>query len=160
MKPVIFGLAGPVLSADERAFFAEAEPAGFILFGRNVEMRAQLRALTDSLRALTGRDDLPILIDQEGGPVARLRPPVWPAFPAGPVFAKLYDVAPMSAIQAARANGQALGLMLREMGVTVNCAPLLDVVQPVRCWRDWQPGAWSASSSTCPDMVARASTRT
>ncbi len=130
MKPVIFGLAGPVLTDDEHAFFAEARPVGFILFGRNVQTRAQLRALTDSLRELTGRGDLPVLIDQEGGPVARLRPPEWPPFPAGPAFDRLYDAAPMSAIQAARANGQALGLMLREVGVTVNCAPLLDVVQP------------------------------
>lgn len=130
MKPVIFGLAGPVLTPDERAFFAEAQPVGFILFKRNVETRAQLLTLTDSLRELTGRADLPILMDQEGGPVARLRPPEWPAFPAGLVFDRLYEVAPMSAIQAARANGQALGLMLREVGITVNCAPLLDVVQP------------------------------
>jgi len=129
MKPVIFGLSGPILTPDERAFFAEVEPAGFILFRRNVEDRAQVRALTDSLRDLSGRPDLPILIDQEGGPVARLGPPEWPAFPAGPVFADLYRRAPMTAIQAMRANGQALGLMLAEVGVTVNCAPLLDVAR-------------------------------
>ncbi len=130
MKPVIFGLSGPVLTADEGAFFAEAEPAGFILFRRNVENREQLRALTDSLRAMTGRDDLAILIDQEGGPVARMRPPEWPAFPAGPAFDRLFDTAPMSAIMAARANAQAIGLMLAEVGITVDCLPLLDVVQP------------------------------
>ncbi len=130
MKPVIFGLAGVVLSEEERAFFAAVEPAGYILFRRNVGSRAQVRALTDSLRALAGHDDLAILIDQEGGPVARMRPPEWPEFPAGPVFDRLYEVAPMSAIQAARANAQALGLMLSEVGVTVNCAPLLDVAQP------------------------------
>ena len=127
MKPVIFGLSGPVLTADEAAFFVEADPAGYILFGRNVVDRAQMRALTDSLRALAGRDDLAILIDQEGGPVARMKPPEWPAFPAGPAFDRLYDLAPMSAIQAARANGEALGLMLAEVGITVDCAPLLDV---------------------------------
>ncbi|SFP34409.1 glycoside hydrolase family 3 N-terminal domain-containing protein [Sphingomonas rubra] len=130
MKPVIFGLSGPVLTPDERAFFAEAEPAGYILFGRNVESRGQVRALTDALRELAGRDDLAILIDQEGGPVARMRPPEWPAFPAGPVFDAAYEVAPMTAIQAMRANGEALGLMLSEAGVTVDCAPLLDVAQP------------------------------
>lgn len=129
MKPVIFGLSGPVLTADERAFFASVEPAGYILFKRNIVDRPQLRALTDSLRALAGRDDLAILIDQEGGRVARMGPPEWPAFPAGPAFDALYEMAPMSAIQAARANGQALGLMLREVGITVDCAPLLDVVQ-------------------------------
>ena len=70
MLPVIFGLAGTVLSADERDFFKAADPAGFILFARNVDHPAQLRALTDDLRALTGRDRLPILIDQEGGRIA------------------------------------------------------------------------------------------
>jgi beta-N-acetylhexosaminidase len=79
---------------------------------------------------LAGRDDLAILIDQEGGRVARMGPPEWPAFPAGPVFDAAYERAPMTAIQAARANGQALGVMLTEVGITVDCAPLLDVSQP------------------------------
>lgn len=127
MIPVIFGLSGPTLTPDERAFFARVEPAGYILFGRNVEGRDQVRALTGSLRELAGRDDVAILIDQEGGPVARMKPPVWPAFPAGPAFDAAYEVAPMTAIQAMRANGEALGLMLSEVGVTVDCAPLLDV---------------------------------
>jgi len=130
MKPVIFGLAGPSLTSDERAFFQEAEPAGYILFRRNVADRGQLRALTDELRTLAGRDDLAILIDQEGGRVARMQPPEWPAFPAGPVFDKLYDVAPMSAIEAARCNAQAIALTLSEVGITVDALPLLDVAQP------------------------------
>ncbi|HEX8484115.1 glycoside hydrolase family 3 N-terminal domain-containing protein [Sphingomonas sp.] len=130
MTPAIFGLSGPVLTPDERAFFAAVEPAGYILFKRNVVDRPQLRALTDSLRDVAGRDDLAILIDQEGGRVARMGPPEWPAFPAGPLFDTLYERAPMSGIEAARANGQALGLMLRECGITVNCAPILDVGQP------------------------------
>ncbi len=130
MKPVIFGIAGLALSSDERAFFADAEPAGYILFKRNIADRTQVRALTDSLRELAGRDDLPILIDQEGGRVARMGPPEWPAFPAGPAFDALYRTAPMSAIQAMRANGQALGLMLAEVGITVDCAPIVDVAQP------------------------------
>ena len=129
MIPVIFGLAGLSITPAERAFFASVEPAGYILFKRNVADRAQLRALTDDLRALAGRDDLAILIDQEGGRVARMGPPEWPAFPAGPAFDTLYDVAPMSAIEAARANGHALGLMLSEVGITVDCLPLLDVVR-------------------------------
>lgn len=129
MKPVIFGLSGPVLTVEERRFFGKAEPAGYILFRRNVEDRRQLRALTDSLRDMSGRDDLPILIDQEGGRVARMGPPEWPRFPAGPAFDALYEIAPMSAIEAARANAQAIGLTLREVGITVNCLPLLDVAQ-------------------------------
>jgi beta-N-acetylhexosaminidase len=130
MKPVIFGLSRPVLTTEERAFFADVDPAGFILFRRNIVSRMQVKALTDSLRELSGRDALPILIDQEGGRVARMAPPEWPEFPAGPAFDRLYEVAPMSAIEAARANGQALGLMLSEVGITVNCLPLLDVAQP------------------------------
>ena len=149
MKPVIFGLSGPALTDNEAAFFVKAEPAGYILFGRNVVDRSQMHALTDSLRALAGRDDLAILIDQEGGPVARMKRPIWPAFPAGPVFDRLYDVAPMSAIQAARANGQALGLMLAEVGITVDCAPLLDVAHP-----DTTPAITSRAFGHDPMRVA------
>jgi beta-N-acetylhexosaminidase len=130
MTPLILGLAGPSLTDDERAFFREVEPAGFILFKRNVVGRAQMRALTDELRAIAGRADVPILIDQEGGRVARMQPPEWPAFPPGVAFDRLYDVAPMSAIEAIRANCHALALMLRDVGVNVDCLPLLDVRQP------------------------------
>jgi len=129
MKPVIYGLSGLSLTPDERAFFREADPLGYILFGRNVQDPAQVRALTDSLRDLSGRADLPILIDQEGGRVARLKPPVWPAFPPAGAFGRLYDIAPISAIEAVRANAQALGLTLSELGINVDCAPLLDVLQ-------------------------------
>jgi beta-N-acetylhexosaminidase len=130
MQAAIYGLAGESLGAEERAFFRDADPAGYILFRRNCVDRVQLRALTDDLRALSGRDDLPILIDQEGGRVARIRPPEWPAFPPGERFAALYQRAPMSAIEAARANAQAIALVLREAGVNVDCLPLLDVRQP------------------------------
>jgi beta-N-acetylhexosaminidase len=130
MTPLFLGLSGPALTEDERAFFRSVDPAGYILFRRNVEDPAQLRALTDALRALAGRDDLPILIDQEGGRVARMQPPHWPAFPRAEAFDRLYDVAPMTAIVAAQANAQALGVMLREAGINVDCLPLLDVRQP------------------------------
>lgn len=130
MKPVIFGISGHELTSDERAFFKQADPLGYILFKRNCGDRAQMKALTDSLRDLSGRSDVPILIDQEGGRVSRMVPPEWPAFPAGAAFDALYEVAPISAIEAARANAQALAMMLAEVGVNVNCAPLLDVRQP------------------------------
>ncbi|MCX8477290.1 MAG: beta-N-acetylhexosaminidase [Sphingomonas sp.] len=129
MKPVIFGVSGHALTADERAFFRDADPLGYILFKRNCGDVAQMKALTDSLRDLSGREDLPILIDQEGGRVSRMVPPEWPAFPAGAAFDALYELAPISAIEAARANAQALAMMLVEVGVNVNCAPLLDVRQ-------------------------------
>jgi len=73
MKPVIFGLAGETLSDEERAFFKDCDPAGYILFGRNIRDKAQLRALTDDLREVAGREDLFILIDQEGRHRARSR---------------------------------------------------------------------------------------
>lgn len=130
MTPAIFGLSGTVLGADERAFFREADPAGYIIFGRNVESRAQLRALTDALRAIHGRDRLLITIDQEGGRVARMKPPVWPAYPAGAVFDRLFDLAPASAIEAARANAEALAHDLAEVGITCTHAPVLDVRAP------------------------------
>jgi beta-N-acetylhexosaminidase len=122
----VFGLSGTALTADERAFFRAGDPAGYILFARNCAEPPQLRALADDLRDLAGRD-LPILIDQEGGRVARLKPPHWPLFPPAGAFARLYRVAPMSAIEAARANAEAIGLLLREAGVTMNCAPVLDL---------------------------------
>src|SRR5436305_5228122 len=112
MLAAIIGLSGLKLTDDERAFIRAANPAGLALFGRNVESRAQLRALTDSLRDASGRADLPILIDQEGGRVFRLPQPEWPAFPAARRFGELYEKAPISAIEAARANGEALALTL------------------------------------------------
>lgn len=130
MTPAIFGLSGTSLSADERAFFGEADPAGYILFGRNIENRAQLRTLTDELRAIHGRDRLLVSIDQEGGRVARMKAPEWASYPPQGVFAALWDVAPASAIEAARANAEALGLDLAEAGITVDYLPLLDVREP------------------------------
>lgn len=129
MTPTIFGLSGLTLSADERAFFRDADPAGYIVFGRNVESREQLRALTDSLREIHGRERLLITVDQEGGRVARLKPPVWPSYPPGELFERLYDIAPASAIEAARVNAQALALDLVEAGITCTHAPVLDVRQ-------------------------------
>jgi len=130
MQAAIYAFAGPELSADEAAFFRDCDPAGFILFRRNCIDPHQLLRLTDSLRELSGRGDVPILMDQEGGRVARLRPPEWPAFPPGEAFARLYRLAPSSAIEAARSNARAIGLTLRSVGVNVDALPLLDVRQP------------------------------
>ncbi|MCK0129066.1 beta-N-acetylhexosaminidase [Erythrobacter sp. F6033] len=129
MIPAIFGCSGHTLTADERDFFRDADPAGYILFGRNCDNRDQLRALTDELRALHGRERLLISIDQEGGRVARLRPPHWSPYPAGEAFDKLYAFAPASAIEAARANAHAMALELSAMGITVDYHPPLDVRQ-------------------------------
>ena len=130
MLPAILGLSAEALGRDERAFFREAQPAGFIVFARNCRDPRRLRALTDELRDLAGRADLPILVDQEGGRVARLAPPHWPAFPPASAFAELYRKAPISAIEAARANACAIALLLAEAGINVDCMPVLDVPQP------------------------------
>ena len=130
MTPAIFGLSGTRLSVDERDFFRACDPAGYILFGRNVESREQLRALTAELREIHGRERLLISIDQEGGRVQRMKGPHWQPFPPGEDFAKLWHIAPASAIEAARANAHALALDLAEVGITVSYLPLLDVRQP------------------------------
>ena len=130
MQAAIYGFEGLELTSSERDFFRDSDPSGFILFKRNCETKQQLRKLTDSLRDLSGRADVPILVDQEGGRVARLKPPEWQAFPSGERFANLYEIAPSSAIEAARANARAIGLMLREVGINVDALPLLDVRQP------------------------------
>lgn len=130
MTPAIFGLAGLTLAPEERAFFAEADPVGYILFGRNCESRDQLRALTDDLRAIHGRDRLLISIDQEGGRVRRMKPPVWLDHPPAGAYAALYDIAPISAIEAARVGAELIGQELAEVGITVDYHPPLDLPQP------------------------------
>lgn len=130
MQAAIYGLAGTELTDNERDFFRDSDPAGYILFKRNCSTAEQLRKLNDELFALSGRADLPILIDQEGGRVARMQPPEWPAFPKAEAFATLYGLAPSSAIEATRVNARAIALMLRSVGINVNCLPVLDVLQP------------------------------
>jgi len=127
MQPVFFGLEGPALTPRERALFSAHPPAGTILFKRNIVDPAQVRALTDDLKQLAGTERFPILIDQEGGRVARLQPPHWPIFPPGRRFGEAYEAAPLTALAAARANARAIALTLAEIGITVDCLPLLDV---------------------------------
>ncbi len=129
MQPTFLGLHGLTIGDDERALFRAHDPAGYILFKRNIDSPDQVRALTAALTDMAGRA-LPILIDQEGGRVARLRPPHWPEFPAGDRFARLYRVAPVTAIEALRLNALALATLLRDLGISVDCLPLLDVRDP------------------------------
>jgi beta-N-acetylhexosaminidase len=126
----IYGCAGTILSAAEKALFREVKPWGFILFARNISDARHVKALVAELRDTVADARAPILIDQEGGRVARMKPPEWPAFPAGEAFARLYEKAPMSAIEAARANAGAIAALLREVGVNVDALPVLDVRQP------------------------------
>lgn len=119
----IFGCSGPVLTRDEAAFFREADPFGFILFARNVETADQVRRLTYDLRAATGHD-APILVDQEGGRVQRLRAPHWREW-----LPPLDQVA-QSAYQAARGmaiRSRIIAYELRAVGIDANCAPCCDL---------------------------------
>ncbi len=125
-RAAILGCAGPELTADERLFFSRVDPWGFILFARNVEGPAQLRRLTSDLRAAVARD-APILVDQEGGRVARLRAPSWREWlPALDECARLPDVK-----WRARAMRLRYGLIAAELaaaGIDANAAPVLDLV--------------------------------
>lgn len=125
-RAAVVGVSGTALSAAEAHAWREAPPLGAILFGRNVEHPAQLRALVADIRGELG-EGAPILVDQEGGRVARLRAPHWPDFPAAAAFADLPDGA---SEEAARANAALLGLSCRAAGFDVVCAPVLDLRLP------------------------------
>ena len=125
-RAFITGLAGLTISANERAFLREAQPWGFIIFQRNVNSPAQVSDLTSSFRDLVGWQ-APVLVDQEGGRVQRLKPPQWPAYPAGARYGELYDRAPEVGLAAARLAGHLIAADLRPLGVDVDCLPLADV---------------------------------
>ena len=126
MRAFVAGCLGPVLTPEERTFFRDADPFGFILFRRNIDHPEQVRALTASLREAVGRDDAPILIDQEGGRVQRLGPPHWPRYPAGRVYGRIPQDSPRAAFLGARLMAHDL----RALGITVDCLPVLDVPTP------------------------------
>jgi beta-N-acetylhexosaminidase len=122
---VIFGCMGPALSAWERGFYREVDPFGFILFARNVETPDQLRRLTGDLRDAVGRD-APVLVDQEGGRVQRLRAPHWQDW--DPPF----DTVARAGAKAARvmkARAMVIGAELMSVGIDANCAPVADVAR-------------------------------
>lgn len=123
----IVGLKGLVLTEEEKLFFSELQPLGFILFARNCDSPAQVLALTNSLRELLGREDVPILIDQEGGRVVRLKPPHWRKPPAARLFATLAEESLSEASDALYANTRLIARDLYTLGITVDCAPLADV---------------------------------
>ncbi len=123
ISPAIFGCLSTSLSAEEKAFFRDVNPYGYILFARNCESPEQIRSLVEELHACTSRYRLPILIDQEGGRVARLRPPHWPAFPS----AQKLTQAKGNSQRAVYLNARLIALELAALGITVNCAPLADI---------------------------------
>jgi beta-N-acetylhexosaminidase len=126
VQATIFGIEGTVLSANERDFFKDSVPFGFILFKRNCVSPEQVRALTDQLRDCLGRP-LPVLIDQEGGRVQRLAPPIWPARPAPRQFGELYAQNPAAGCRAAHLNALLMAAELADLGINVNCVPDLDL---------------------------------
>lgn len=124
----IFGCAATELSLAEKSFYSETCPLGFILFERNCVSAEQVTALVREFRDVVARPDAPVLIDQEGGRVARLKPPHWRHPPAASVFVDMVSSRDLAtAEEAARLNATLIGLELRQMGISVNCAPVLDI---------------------------------
>jgi beta-N-acetylhexosaminidase len=126
-RALIFGCEGTVLSDVERDFFREADPLGFILFARNCESRDQLKKLTTDLRDSVARTDAPVLMDQEGGRVQRMKPPEWRDIPAPARFGELYAKDYDAALTAVHLNARLIAHELLEVGVDVNCSPSLDL---------------------------------
>jgi beta-N-acetylhexosaminidase len=122
----ICGCRGPVLAPEEIAFFRDARPWGFILFARNCETPEGIRALTAGLREAVGRD-APILIDQEGGRVQRLRPPLWPAYPEGRRYGEIAERDPELGRRATRLGARLIAADLFDLGIDVDCLPVADV---------------------------------
>lgn len=127
MKAVIFGCSGPVLSDEEKAFFERVNPLGFILFERNCMDPSQLKNLVKDLKTCVGRDDLPILIDREGGRISRLNTKFWRTPPSPKVFGDLYEIDADAVYDAVYNNARLMAYDLVEMGLSVNCTPLADV---------------------------------
>ena len=126
----ILGCEGLKLTETERAFFADARPWGFILFKRNVDSPDQVRALTESLREAVRRPDAPVLVDQEGGRVQRLGPPHWRRYPSGRAYGQLPANDPLLRREIARLGGRLLAHDLAAVGISVDCAPVLDIPNP------------------------------
>ena len=126
-RAFVCGCAGTALDAAERAFLAESRPWGLILFRRNVASPEQLRALTASFREAVGRAGAPVLVDQEGGRVQRLTAPHWPRYPAAARYAELDPEGSGEGSRMARLGAEIMARDLAEAGITVDCAPVLDV---------------------------------
>lgn len=148
-KAFISGCAGRRLTEAERDFFATERPWGLILFKRNCRTKDQIRDLVSEFRELVGRDDAPVLIDQEGGRVQRLRPPGWRSFPPGRVLGRLAESDLETGRRAAWLHGRLIAADLDEVGITVDCLPVLDVIAP-----DVSKVIGDRSFGSNPEMVA------
>lgn len=128
VHPVITDVEGFEVSDKEKDLFKKYPPFGFILFKRNCDTPDQVKALTTEMRDICGNDDLPILIDQEGGRVARLGPPNWKKYPAAGVYADLYDDHPNLAVKAVSIHAMLMAAELINVGVNVDCYPVADIL--------------------------------
>ena len=126
VSALILGCSGLVLSGEERAFFRDADPFGFILFRRNIGTPDEVRGLTAALREAVGRD-APILVDQEGGRVQRLGPPHWPKYPPGRAYGRFHANDPTTRREIARLGARLIAHDLLDVGINVDCLPVLDV---------------------------------
>lgn len=124
---VVFGCSGPVLTQEETAFFRDVRPWGFIVFARNIENPEQLRALTYALRETVADETAPILIDQEGGRVARLKPPHWRVRQPAGRFGEVFQSRSEDALEAVYLNTRLIAHDLASVGLNVDCMPVLDV---------------------------------
>jgi beta-N-acetylhexosaminidase len=127
LSAFIAGLAGLDLTAAEASVLRQARPCGVVLFARNVADPDQVRRLTEAAKTAIGADDIPVLIDQEGGRVQRLRPPHWRSLPAAAAYGVIYARDPEKAMRAARAAARLTAAELQALGINTNCAPVLDV---------------------------------
>ena len=125
--PAIFGFADTHLTAGERSFFHDANPLGFILFKRNCATPEQVTWLIKELRQCVGREDAPVLIDQEGGRVSRLTAPQWTQYPPARAFGTMYERDPDWGAEAMQLYARLVANDLAKLGITVNCAPVLDL---------------------------------
>ncbi|MGJ4855648.1 beta-N-acetylhexosaminidase [Labrys sp. La1] len=126
---LILGCSGLSLTSDERAFYRDANPWGFILFRRNVGTPEEVRALTASLRDAVGRD-APILVDQEGGRVQRLTTPHWPKYPAARRYGQIHTNDPVTRREITRLAARLIAHDLLAVGINVDCLPVLDIPVP------------------------------
>ena len=157
----ILGCQGLALTAEEVAFFRDVQPWGFILFRRNVESPDQVRALTSALRDVVGRPDAPILIDQEGGRVARLGPPHWRRYPPGRAYGDLPANDPLLRREITRLGGRLLAHDLCVLGINVDCVPVLDVPAPGshdiigdRAYATTTEGVAALGRAACEGLIA------
>jgi beta-N-acetylhexosaminidase len=130
VKAFISGVAGPRLAPEEAAFFRDEQPWGLILFKRNCREPSEIRDLVAGFRDAVGRADAPVLIDQEGGRVQRLQPPHWPSYPPGRTFGLIAEADGEKGKRAAWLQGRLMGADLADVGVSIDCVPVLDVAVP------------------------------